>query len=223
MDSIIKIGIIGEKVGDVVMYLSRILQNLDQKVAVFDLSNEQHLKYSIPAINREAEVVDYRGVDFYCLRRCIDDHYKVEFHKYDIVFIIYGYHYYNIEDFMECDHKFLITDLERHSIMRLKETVQKIDKKIEVKRIFRDVVDCKINQGYIDNLLYNEEVEVMDDFALYINDVEMACRLESQYNDIFKFNKLPKVYKKTLCEVVQSLGFEKKGALKALKTAERGV
>ena len=52
MGSLIKVGFIGHKTEDIIMYLSRIILNMGKKVAVFDSSNEQILRYYVPTIGK---------------------------------------------------------------------------------------------------------------------------------------------------------------------------
>lgn len=223
MDSLTKIGFMGNKTEDLLLYLSRILLKLDKNIAVFDLSEEQLLKYSVPAMDQESHVVNYRNIDFYSLGNAIDNPDKKACEDYEIVLLNFGYSKPLVNDYMDCDHRFLVTDIEKHSILKLRDTLSSVDKQIAVHRVFRDIVDCKIGQHFIDNLLHSDLVENQSDFVFYLDEADLVCRLESQYNDHFKFNKLPRGYKQSLIEMVMLMGFEKRKAIKALKVAERGM
>lgn len=221
--SLIKVGFIGHKTEDIMMYLSRIILNMGKRVAVFDASNEQILRYYAPNIDESSNVTNYRNIDFYSSCQSIEAHCKIEFSKYDVVLINYGYNTELLDEYSSCSHKFIVTDLERHSILKMKNTCSKLNKSIEIFRVFRDVVNCKIDEKYINNVLDNVMVKILNDYIIFHDDNELICKIESQYNDIFKFNKLPKFFKDILLDILNSLGFDKKSSVKALKISEKGV
>lgn len=224
--SLIKVGFMGNKTEDIMMYLSRVIVILGKKIAIVDASAEQLLKYAIPKINDNylvtPIVTTYRDVDVYVGHNVEGLLNSFECSKYEFVFMNYGYKSDLINGFMECNFKFAVTDMEIHSVYKLKEMASKINKPSELIRIYRDVVDCKIDKNYLDNLIDSELLKFSQEFALYVDENEMLCRIDSQYNDIFKFNKLPKDFKEMLVQLVVSFGFEKKSALNAFKLAQKG-
>lgn len=220
--SLTKIGFIGKKIDDIMLYFSRVLVKLDKKVAIVDASFQQNLKYAIPQINENLEVITYRNTDVYVNCYTPEVFAKVDFSKYEFVFINFGLNKYLLNEFFDCHEKFVLTDMENHSIYKLKEFLSNFNKQIEMIRVYRDVIDCKISKKYLDNLLDVATIKYSKEYGLYLSENEMLCRIESQYNDIFKFNKLPKDFKAMIMEVLISFGFDKKLVIKALKAAERG-
>ncbi|NLD46188.1 MAG: hypothetical protein GX660_03175 [Clostridiaceae bacterium] len=217
-----KIGFAGTKVNDIALYLSRILVNLGRNTAIIDASKEQLLKYSVPEINK-GDIVTYRNVDVFL--NCIDTESfsDIDMTAYDVVMINFGMNDGLIEEYSGCNVLMAVTDLQRHNILRLRDFLSKTDKNLEIIRVFRDVVDCKIDKKYIDSILESFGIKYLADYELYLEDAELVCRIESQYNDIIKFQKLQKEYKNMLREIVlKYLGIEGKLLTGAFKTAEKG-
>ncbi|MCX7920453.1 MAG: hypothetical protein N3B21_00300 [Clostridia bacterium] len=223
MGSLTKIGFCGTKIDDITSYLSRILNVIGKKLAVIDASEEQFLKFSVPSGDNCTNITTYRGVDIYTDCSFQDNFAKVNLSKYEVVFINFGLNKALLKEFSDCDIHFIVTDMERHNVLRLKDTVSKLDKKLEAIRIYRDVVDSKIDKRYMDSLLENVMVNYKAEYFFNLDDSELACRIDSQYNDIFKFNKLPKEFKVMFSEVLtELLGLDKKTVSNAIKKAERG-
>lgn len=221
MASFNKIGFAGTKVNDIILYLSRILVNLGRNTALIDASREQFLAYSVPETDKD--VVTYRNVDVFL--NCIepDSIRNIDMKDYDVVMINFGFNDGLIEEFSGCNVLMAVTDLQRHNLLRLKGFLSKTDKNLEIIRIFRDIVDCKIDKRYIDSILESFRIKYLEDYELYLEEAELMCRLESQYNDIIRFQKLPKEYKNMLRDItLKYLGIEGKLLAGAFKTAEKG-
>ncbi|WP_114298753.1 hypothetical protein [Anaerobacterium chartisolvens] len=221
MDETIKIGFVGSKTEDIILYISRILFNMDMNIAVMDTSEQQLLKYSVPESIPINLLTSYRNVDFY-IGCCNKENYKkVDISKYNVIIINFGLNPAFVKELMSCSLRFAVTDLERSSVLRLKEYLEMLDCSYEFIRIYRDVVDSKIDKSYLDSLL--DIATVVKEYYFYISEKELCCRLDSQYNDIFRFSGLPKEYSAMFKDIlVDSLSFNRKDVEMAIKKAEKG-
>lgn len=222
MGSLTKIAFMGCKVNDMILYFSRIFIHLGKKVAVVDASLEQLLKYSVPEAG-EGNLITYRNVDVFLDCDNMEKLSKLNTNGYDIVMINFGLNDELIKEVSDCSIRFAVTDLERHNILKLKDFLSRADTNLDIIRIYRDVVDSKISKKYLDSILESFRIKYIADYEFYLDDVEYTTRIESQHNDIFKFNKLPKEYKAMFQEVIiEYLSVDKKQLVSAIKMAERG-
>lgn len=225
--SLIKLGFIGSYKSDLLQFLSRILFHLNLSVAIVDASREQILKYSTPNPFEE-DIVNYRGVDILLNKNTIDQIENIDFDSYDIILIDYGFNNLLLKDLKNCQMIYAITDLQIHNIMYMKGFFNSIklisQDKLEVIKIYRDVVDCKIKHSYLKRLLQCDEIiNTVDDYFLYFNERDYICKLMSQYDDTYKFKALSTEYKALLRDIInQYFDFDSKTLTRAIKLAEEG-
>ncbi len=221
MDKPIKMGFVGTKTEDIILYLSRILFNMDMSVAVVDASEQQLMKYSVPVPDPRSHITTYRNVDIY-LGCCNEDAYKkIDMGKYDAVIISMGLNPVFIRELSSYSLSFAVTDMERPNVLKLRDYLSVLDCSYEFIRIYRDVVDSKIDKSYLDSLL--DIATVAGEYYFYLSEKELCCRLDSQYNDIFRFSILPKEYRAMFKDIiVNSFGFSRKDTETAIKKAEKG-
>lgn len=249
MASLIKVGFAGSYKADILLFMARIFHALGKKVTVVDATDEQYLVYSIPNYLNN-KVITYENTDFYLGCNTHENYEKIPFEKYDIAFIDFGFNKSMTKCCKSSDRIILITDLERHNVMRLRDFISDFIKKehshtdanekqsdsseIESReilnescsftRIYRDIVDSKINVKYLDSLLdVSASINITSQYLIYLDDCDYRIRIESQYDDCFRFHKLSKVYKIMFSElIVEYMDIPRKDADKAIRVAEKG-
>lgn len=244
MKSLIEIGFTGSYKCDLLLYLARIAMAAGKKVAIVDAVEEDIWSYSVP-VYLDNKVVTYSDVDIYLGRRTAQSFEEIEFNKYDIVFVDFGFNKDMAGYMGQCDAVVLISDIARNNVLRLREylktfiTVWESGKvfgndsntnepekksKIDVIKVYRDIVNSKINTKYTDTLLdINEKLNIVLEYIIQFDEIDYRCRIESQYNDSFRFSKLTKAFKAMLVDVLESCTeIDRKSLLNALKKAERG-
>ncbi|KAB3525455.1 hypothetical protein [Alkaliphilus serpentinus] len=216
----IKLGFWGSYKTDILHYFSRILNALDKRVIIYDDSNDEYLYHSIPMVDRG--FITYRDVDIYINRE--GSSLEISNEEYDVTLMDFGFDQSKMHQFLDCDIKLLVTDFQRHNILRVKDMMVEINDKPDLIRIYRDIVDSKINTRYIDNLLKLEDsFNLLAEYNLYFDEVAYKSQIECQYNDIISFKKLPKEYKIMFKEIIREFfSSDDKTVIKAIKTAEGG-
>lgn len=208
---------------DIILYLSRILHLLGEKVAIIDQSMQEELRYSIPTGLYTQDRIDYRGVDvFLNCENIMLTNLPVE--DYTVLLIDFGVNFKALELNEELKALFIVTDLSRHHTVPLSSCLSHILNRPDSIRIIRDMVYSKINTRYIDSLLQSGQyTNVIAKYEFDLNEKDYECRLRSQYDDVFKFGKISNDFKNMLIDCITGLfGTEKKFVLKALKKAQRG-
>jgi hypothetical protein len=244
MKSLVEIGFAGSYKCDLLLYLSKIALAAGKKVAIVDAVEEDIWSYSVP-VYLDKKVVTYSDVDIYLNRSDAQAFEEIEFNNYDVVFVDFGFNK-NMAGYMrQCDAVVIISDIERNNVLKLREYIKafvnlleagkttdnegnanEAEKKSQVDtiKIYRDVVSSKINTKYTDTLLdINEKLNIVMEYIIQFDEIDYRCRIESQYNDSFRFNKLTKALKVMLVDILESCTeIDRKSLLNALKKAERG-
>lgn len=238
MGSLIKIGLAGSYKCDLLLYIACVANATGKKVAIIDATTEKEMEYTTPRCF-DNTVVTYNNVDVHLDCNDDDTFKKVNFNQYDIVFIDYGFNVKLAADMSKCDMQILVTNIEKSSIMRLSgfvkalaesisnssDSVGQVGIKKDMIKIYRDVIDSKITTKYTDSLLnISDKINIAMEYIVYLNEQDYKCRIETEYNDIFKFNKITKAYKNMIIDIIEgSLGLARKEIIKAFKKAERGL
>lgn len=222
------IGFIGIEQFDIILYLSRVLKNLNKKILLFDLSENFKLSACIPfpdqllAIdNSDCKVIDYSGVDIIMKgegSKKISSFIKQE---YDYILIDFGFDLKN-KEIIKCNELFLVTDFNKTNISKLNNYLfDSIKNKF---LIFRDVVDGKITPIYVlEEHLPNLRIEKNQCSTLYQDYLDTKMKISWQYDDNIRFKKLSIHFKNWIKDTVAYLSNStKKEIEKAYKAAERG-
>lgn len=217
------VGFAGFCKSDIMLYLSRILYLSGEKTAIVDRSNEQELCYSVPARTGYDNMLEYRGVDIYpgCQGTPLSN---LPVENYSAIIIDFGVNPEIYEDTNHLKVLYIVTDCNRHHTIPLSAWLKNLTTSPDSVRIIRDIIYGKIRPRYIDSLLQaGQFTNILAKYDFPFNDMEYSTRLSTQYDDIFKFSKIPHDYK---CMLVDCLtGFfekEPKAVLKALKKAQMG-
>lgn len=206
-----KIAIWGYEQFDLILYLSRILTNLNKKVLIVDrATNDKTLKASIAVpINTSLEVVDYRGVDYTATYE------NNRMQKYDIILIYFDSYKDEMND---CEHVILITDLLEIRIKQFNESNLKANPIL----IVRDGINSRIKEDYIASRL-ESRIGAKCVYSIYQDNYDYKLKLDCYYNNIIKFRKLSKDFKEVLINLSEVIAKEQRSVIKsAYHRAERG-
>lgn len=202
MHFLIKLGFVGAYKADILYYFANILTRLNKRVLVIDASHEQTFKYSIPNMMSDEET-NFRGIQYVFDKRTIDTLSKIDYMPYDIVLIDYGFNSEVREDWYQCNIMFVITDYQKHHLIKLKQLLEyKIDN-IKFVKIYRDVVNCKINKKYTNYFLnIEDQAEVLEEYVLDLTEQDKVNQLLFQHDLFFSYKKLSKSYKNLFVDII---------------------
>jgi len=215
-----RIAYIGIDCFDYILYLSRILHKLGKKVLVIDRSNTGALKTAVPVPNKirpESGVITNRKVDFTMM-----DLDKNTFDEHDVSLEFYGFQNPNSE-LDEFSRITFVTDLFNHNIERLNSLGLDIKDNIERYLIVKDVVDTKISPYLIAGKL-NYNVPEDNKLSLYFEYNDYISAIICQHNQVARFTKISRSYKRFLIEDVMSIYPElsRSECSKAFNKAKKG-
>lgn len=226
----ILIGFLGIEKYEIILYLSRILKQLNKRVLVLDCSENGALDAGVcyfreqPAVY--GKIQDYRGIDYvnYTLQDYIgtEEYYVFEEKRKEYDFILIDFGFLRIHPLMAACHRyFFVSDQQRHNILRIKEAVKRCNVPFIV--VLRDILACKVSLNYFTDFIeenkYAEEIQI-----LYRNETDTREQIQCQYGQAVNFQKLSKDTKEFLKNIVKKLlpNCTKEEIIKALKRAERG-
>lgn len=217
------IGFAGFCKSDIMLYLSRILYVLGEKIAIIDRSHEQELMFSVPDPIGSENMVQYRGIDIYlgCQDTSLND---LPAEDYSVVFMDFGVNQKAYKDIKHLKVLFIVTDCNRHHTIPLSDWLRNLPLSSRSVRILRDIVYGKIRPRYIDSLLQAVQfTQIIAKYEFPFSETEYISRLHTQYDDIFKFTKISSDYKNMLIDCITEIfGKEKKLVVKAYKKASAG-
>lgn len=222
-DKCTRLGFAGFCKTDIMLYIARVLACLGETVAIADHSGCQNLRLSVPAGIYSEDRLDYRGVDVF-LNCDASIPKELTGTNYSVVLQDYGVNSKAIEFSGELRTLFIVTDLQRHHAVPLASFLGRLPVTADSVRIIRDIVPGKIRPRYIDSLLQAAQyTNILAKYDFPFDETEYSQRLNSQYDDIFRFVKISESFKSMLLEVViELLGYDRKAAVKALKKAQHG-
>lgn len=220
-----KIGFLGADKHDILLYLSKILCKLNQKVLLVDYSENRALTYCIPSPGgernfytvqeseklryctridgeKEDECISYQGFDF-----IIEPMYGtlMEISKaYDVILVDFGFQVYS-KLITACDQIYLCLDPQLHHVMQLK-PLKQLEAEIKERcyLLFRQVYDCKISAGYLLEEL-GMELSKEQVFLYYEEAMDLKYCIDSQYNHIFHFMKISRGLKSCLLFLLRTM------------------
>jgi len=218
-----RLGFVGFCKTDLILYLSRIINSLGKKAAIVDCSISQELCYSVPVGIYTKDRLDYRGVEVFlnCGETGLEELPLDDFYA---VLIDFGLNGKKIGEIKGMNAVFVVTDLQRHHLLPLSSFLSETGKISNIIRVYRDMPSGKITARYADSLINPENAaNIIANYEFPLNETEYAVRLISQYDDVFKFSRVPAEFSQMLLDCVTELfGIDKKDAVKALKKAQRG-
>ncbi|MCX7772104.1 MAG: hypothetical protein N2376_03210 [Clostridia bacterium] len=229
----IKLGFIGSYKCDIMLYLARTLLAAGKTAAIVDASSEHIWDYHVSKISNST-VVTQKGLDVFLSCDSQQNYEQMAYEEYDFILIDFGTNRSLAKYFKECSVHFIVLDMEKMNIIRLSSflhvffqfdsTEEDQQEKREFIRIYRDIIDSKINIPYINKIIgADDKINVALEYMMYLDGMDYKCRIENQYNDTIRFTKISKAFKHMLLEILDTFSnIEKKHLLKALKKAERG-
>lgn len=232
MASLTKIGFAGSYKCDLLLYFARIAGSAGKKVMLVDSTDEQLLPYSVPNTFND-NITTYGNCDIYSGCNNLKIYEQLDFSNYDILFIDYGFNEELAHYMLDCNEIIFVSNLEKYNVLKLRGYIESLteavlkDKKedINIIKIYRDIVKSKIDKRYIDSILaLNEILDVKGEYLFYFDEVDYKIRIESQYDDNFRFNKLMKEHRVMFSEILgKYLDLKDRKLNKAIRKAGRRI
>ncbi|MEG2110046.1 MAG: hypothetical protein RRY19_09695 [Clostridium sp.] len=212
MTTINKIGFFGRDTEDIIIYFANLFKKLDKTVSILDLTG--NLIYYFETDGQEIVTIDDVDIIFN------EDHIEEET---DLIFINFGYDEDFKAELFETDLNFMVTDIQKKHIMKLRQMLDKQEVTKDYIKVFRDIVDTKVTKEYLDTLLGSSH-NTAEEYIFYLNNNELVNKIKLQYYGEVDFKNLPKEFKQMLRDIVGRVEFEEdpKALARKLKRIERG-
>lgn len=230
-----KIGFIGayDKT-DLIIYVAKILETLNQKVLVIDATINQKARYVVPVISPTTEyVTEYEDIDIAVgfsneesIKRYLGlaDDQEME---YDIVLVDTD-NYKGFEEFQlkDAQKNYFITSFDVYSLKKGLEIINNLEEPVSLTKVLFSKEMLKEEDDYLNFLSLGCKV-IWNEYRIYfpIENGDLSVIYENQRVAKVKFKKLSVQYKDGLAYIAEEIlgDANETRVRKAIKTIERGV
>ena len=230
-----KIGFIGayDKT-DLIIYVAKILETLNQKVLVIDATINQKARYVVPVISPTTEyVTEYEDIDIAVgfsneesIKRYLGlaDDQEME---YDMVLVDTD-NYKGFEEFQLKDAKknYFVTSFDVYSLKKGLEIINNLEEPVSLTKVLFSKEMLKEEDDYLNFLSLGCKV-IWNEYRIYfpIENGDLSVIYENQRVAKVKFKKLSVQYKDGLAYIAEEIlgDANETRVRKAIKTIERGV
>lgn len=212
MTTISKIGFFGQHTEDIIIYLATLLKRLDKTVSIVDLTED--LRYYFETDGQD--IITMNDIDIMFNEKYLEEDDR-------LILVNFGYDEGFKAELFETDINFIVTDIQKKNIMKLREMLEKQQEIKDYIKVFRDVVDTKMTKEYLD-VLMGSSYNTSEEYIFYLNNNELENKIKLQYYSEIDFKNLPKEFKQMLRDIIGKIEFEEDPKLLArkLKKIERG-
>ncbi len=230
-----KIGFIGayDKT-DLIIYVAKILETLNQKVLVIDATINQKARYVVPVISPTTEyVTEYEDIDIAVgfsneesIKRYLGlaDDQEME---YDIVLVDTD-NYKGFEEFQlkDAQKNYFVTSFDVYSLKKGLEIINNLEEPVSLTKVLFSKEMLKEEDDYLNFLSLGCKV-IWNEYRIYfpIENGDLSVIYENQRVAKVKFKKLSVQYKDGLAYIAEEIlgDANETRVRKAIKTIERGV
>ena len=230
-----KIGFIGayDKT-DLIIYVAKILETLNQKVLVIDATINQKARYVVPVISPTTEyVTEYEDIDIAVgfsneesIKRYLGlaDDQEME---YDMVLVDTD-NYKGFEEFQlkDAQKNYFVTSFDVYSLKKGLEIINNLEEPISLTKVLFSKEMLKEEDDYLNFLSLGCKV-IWNEYRIYfpIENGDLSVIYENQRVSKVKFKKLSVQYKDGLAYIAEEIlgDANETRVRKAIKTIERGV
>lgn len=230
-----KIGFIGayDKT-DLIIYVAKILETLNQKVLVIDATINQKARYVVPVISPTTEyVTEYEDIDIAVgfsneesIKRYLGlaDDQEME---YDMVLVDTD-NYKGFEEFQlkDAQKNYFVTSFDVYSLKKGLEIINNLEEPVSLTKILFSKEMLKEEDDYLNFLSLGCKV-IWNEYRVYfpIENGDLSVIYENQRVAKVKFKKLSVQYKDGLAYIAEEIlgDANETRVRKAIKTIERGV
>lgn len=212
MTTISKIGFFGQHTEDIIIYLATLLKRLDKTVSIVDLTED--LRYYFETDGQD--IITMNDIDIMFNEKYLEEDDR-------LILVNFGYDEGFKAELFETDINFIVTDIQKKNIMKLREMLEKQQEIKDYIKVFRDVVDTKMTKEYLD-VLMGSSYNTSEEYIFYLNNNELENKIRLQYYNEVDFKNLPKDFKQMLRDIIGKIEFEEDPKLltRKLKKIERG-
>lgn len=230
-----KIGFIGgyDKT-DLIIYVAKILETLNQKVLVIDATINQKARYVVPVISPTTEyVTEYEDIDIAVgfsneesIKRYLGlaDDQEME---YDMVLVDTD-NYKGFEEFQlkDAQKNYFVTSFDVYSLKKGLEIINNLEEPVSLTKVLFSKEMLKEEDDYLNFLSLGCKV-IWNEYRIYfpIENGDLSVIYENQRVAKVKFKKLSVQYKDGLAYIAEEIlgDANETRVRKAIKTIERGV
>lgn len=230
-----KIGFIGayDKT-DLIIYVAKILETLNQKVLVIDATINQKARYVVPVISPTTEyVTEYEDIDIAVgfsneesIKRYLGlaDDQEME---YDMVLVDTD-NYKGFEEFQlkDAQKNYFVTSFDVYSLKKGLEIINNLEEPVSLTKVLFSKEMLKEEDDYLNFLSLGCKV-IWNEYRIYfpIENGDLSVIYENQRVAKVKFKKLRVQYKDGLAYIAEEIlgDANETRVRKAIKTIERGV
>lgn len=217
---------------DFIMYVAKILVEMEKKVLIVDATLNQKARYVIPTIDNDslAYVTNYLGIDIAVGFANFNEIKQYLLMPESAVFT-YDYIFVDIDDpnlvdsfgIYEAKINYFVTSSDLYSLKKGLETLKEIKMPLKIKKIYFSNQMSKAEDDYLNFLSLGYKIQWQEDkiyFPLQSEDKDII--MENQRLSRIKFRGISSEYKDALIYLAQEISNDQNGVKKAYKQIEKG-
>lgn len=221
-----KIGFVGafDKI-NLIMYIAKVLQDMDKKVLVIDGTILQKSRYIVPAIGHaKLYVTEFEKIDFavgFQSMEQIMQYFKINTTEQDLP---YDYVLIDIDNrvalksfyVQSSEQIYFVTGFDVYSLKRGIDIFSNLEEKINLTKVLYSNSMSKEEQEYLNYLSLEKKIIWNNEIEIYFPLLESDNRVieENQRTDRIRVKKLSNNYQQSIIYIVQNITGESVGTIK---------
>lgn len=215
------IGFVGVEEYDIIIYLTTLLNKIDKKVLLIDLSETTALSFcmKIPqGLDIKEKIAECNGISY--TRGAYLREYEEKdtlLTTYDYIFVDYGFKFHS-QDLKSCDITTIVTDKQMHHLHRLKGI------RYSNKEIYLILKHLEQGDNYLQiKNIFGEKLDITKTYPFLADSVDQVLAHSLQYHKTVSTKKLSIEYRYFLKDfLLNALNLTKEEYKRALKEKKRG-
>lgn len=212
-----KVGFIGacDKT-NLILYIAKVLENLDKKVLVIDTTITQKTKYVVPAINpTKSYITDFENIDFAVGFENIQEIIRY-LGKEDMAEVKLPYDYVLLDidremsienfDIEESKDNYFVTTFDIYSLRRGVEILKNLPETMNLSKILYNYDIKKEDEEYLKYLSMDTKV-IWNDFSIYLPIIDSDNQMMDENQRVYRarLKKLSPDYQEGIIYIVQDI------------------
>lgn len=212
-----KVGFIGacDKT-NLILYIAKVLENLDKKVLVIDTTITQKTKYVVPAINpTKSYITDFENIDFAIGFENIQEIIRY-LGKEDMAEVKLPYDYVLLDidremsienfDIEESKDNYFVTTFDIYSLRRGVEILKNLPETMNLSKILYNYDIKKEDEEYLKYLSMDTKV-IWNDFSIYLPIIDSDNQMMDENQRVYRarLKKLSPDYQEGIIYIVQDI------------------
>ncbi|WP_110932706.1 hypothetical protein [Paenibacillus bouchesdurhonensis] len=212
---------------DLLLYISKVLASSGHRVLLIDATDKGKYRYVIGGIVEEEELIEFNGFDVARVGTNIGD---VHINSYDYCLYDIDHVSQNNGQLWSIAEKITwVASYDRYEIAESIDFFSQLFRiwpqlqGMKVHSVFTRTMDSHVDERYVMSLMDQLPIEwISTEIRVPWDEINMAVQTENEHSQTLRMNRITRVYKRALTDLITQLGgWEIKTVKRAFRKAER--